>query len=279
MLHGEGGRGRSADRGLGNSMHDLREQSKAAKLQLAADNDRAQLERSRSHLLRMRAADDTAIAKSDLDKVVNLDKQLADIKQEAVTSRAGFGTASKVILASSEANRKLQEDAARVANQIRALRTKITKLVSQSSADKISAAVDEDKKDVAQENLSSALVRRNRREKRVEEERRRLDRLELKYQAADKHAAAKLAEVESETKEANDDVSKLHAKFAQPLPIHLPKVVSAEQRQKQVHAALAAANREMKSRAVKTALQRVKKIYRKGAFTLHGSSHRKSHPA
>jgi hypothetical protein len=53
MLHESGSRGRNADRGLGDGMRGLREQSTAAKLRLAADNDRAQIERSRAHLLRM----------------------------------------------------------------------------------------------------------------------------------------------------------------------------------------------------------------------------------
>ena len=70
-----GGRGRSANRGLGGSMQGLQEEGKAIKLQLKADNDRARLERSRAHLLRMRAADDTDIARSSLDKVPNRGEQ------------------------------------------------------------------------------------------------------------------------------------------------------------------------------------------------------------
>lgn len=222
MLHANGSRGRTAGRGLGGSMREMREQSKADKLRLSSDNDRAKLERSRAHLLRMRASDDTAIAQSDLDKVMSLDKQLTGIKQQAVTSRAGFGTASHVILASSEYRRKLLEDAARVTGKIKALRAKITQLVSQGRADKTAAAVDQEKEDEAQEDLSAALVRRSRREKRVEAQRRRLDRMELKFKAADKQAAAKLAEAQSESAEAQTDLGKLQDKLA-PKAIHKKK--------------------------------------------------------
>jgi uncharacterized ferredoxin-like protein len=253
MLHQQvGGRGRSANRGLGGSMQELQEEGKAVKLQLKADNDRAQLERSRAHLLRMRAADDTDIARSSLDKVpnrgcvpdrilrgtgacshypqtasavdskpafqqvVSLDKQLALIKHQAQAARAGFGRASKVILASSQAHTKLLEDAARVAAKVKGLRKKITKLVAESHADKLKAAADKDKEDEVQEDLSSALVRRNRREKRVAEERRRLDRLELDDKKADTAAAAKVKAVGSEYKSAQQDLRQLQNKFQKP---------------------------------------------------------------
>ena len=209
-------------------MRGLREQSTAAKLRLAADNDRAQIERSRAHLLRMQASDDTAIAQSDLDKVTDLDKQLASIKQQAVASRAGFASASHVILGASEYRRKLQEDAARVTQKIKAMRAKITQLVAQGQADKTAAAEDKDKEDVAQEDLSAALVRRSRREKRVEEQRRRLDRMEIKFAAADKLAAAKLTKAQLEYKGAKADLGKLqnnlHIKHA---PAHVHKRVKA----------------------------------------------------
>ena len=213
MLHKVGSRGRSANRGLGSGMQGLVEEDKAVKLQLKADNDRAELERSRAHLLRMRAADDTDIAQSDLDKVVNLDKQLALIKHQAQTARAGFGAASKVILASSQAHTKLLKDAARVASKVKDLRKKITKLVTDSTADKMKAAEDKDKEDQEQEDLSSALVRRNRREKRVDEERRRLDRLELQDKSADKAAAARLEAARAAYKLAHKDLHELHSKF------------------------------------------------------------------
>jgi len=211
-----GGRGRSANRGLGGSMQGLQEEGKAIKLQLKADNDRARLERSRAHLLRMRAADDTDIARSSLDKVVSLDKQLALIKHQAQTARAGFGSASKVILASSQAHTKLLKDAARVTAKVKSLRKKITKLVADSHAAKMKAAADKDEEDQVQEDLSSALVRRNRREKRVAEERRRLDRLELDDKAADAAAAAKLEAASSEHDIANKDLRQLQNKFQNP---------------------------------------------------------------
>lgn len=194
-------------------MKGLVEEDKAVQLQLKADNDRAKLERSRAHLLRMRAADDTDIAESDLDKVVNLDKQLALIKYQAQTARAGFGTASKVIMASSQAHSKLLKDAARVADKVKTLRKKITKLVEDSSADKMKAAEDKDKEDQEQEDLSSALVRRNRREKRVEEERRRLDKLELQDNSAEQTAEARLKAARNDYKLAHKDLRRLQNKF------------------------------------------------------------------
>ena len=215
MLHHSGGRGRSANRGLGENMSSLKQASQGAKLQLKADNDRGKLERSRAHLLRMQASDDTEVARADLDRVVSLDKQLASIKQEAITTRSGFGTASGTIMASAQDRTKLIEDAARVTSQVKALRAKISKLVEVSHADKIKAAEDKDEEDTEQEQLSSALVRRNRREKRVEEERRRLDRLQLQYNAADIVAAQKLKFAESEYKAAQDDLSQLQNQFGE----------------------------------------------------------------
>lgn len=208
MLHG-GSRGRSANRWMAG----LKQASQSAKLQLKADNDRGKLERSRAHLLRMQASDDTEVARADLDRVVSLDKQLASIKQEAITTRKGFGTASGIIMASAQDRSQLIQDAARVTSQVKDLRAKISKLVEVSHADKIKAAEDKDEEDTEQEQLSSALVRRNRREKRVEEERRRLDRLQLKYNAADKESANKLKLAQSEYKAAHDDLSQLQNQF------------------------------------------------------------------
>jgi hypothetical protein len=186
--------------------------------------------------LHTQASDDTAIAQSDLDKVTDLDKQLASIKQQAVASRAGFGSASHVILGASEYRRKLLEDAARVTHKIKAMRAKITQLVAQGQTDKTAAAEDKDKEDVAQEDLSAALVRRSRREKRVEEQRRRLDRMEIKFAAADKLAAAKLAKAQLEYKGAKADLGKLqnnlHIKHA---PAHVHKRVKAHTKAKHPH--------------------------------------------
>lgn len=236
MLHQIGSRGRTADGGLGNGMQSLREQSTSAKLRLAADNDRAQIERSRAHLLRMQASDDTAIAQSDLDKVTDLDKQLASIKQQAVASRAGFGAASHLILGSSEYRRKLLEDAARVTQKIEAMRAKITQLVAQGRADKAAAAVDKDKEDQTQEDLSAALVRRSRREKRVEAQRRRLDRMEMKFTAADRQTAAKVTKAQLESKGAQTDLgelqNKLHVKLS---PAHVHQRVMAHKKAKHAH--------------------------------------------
>jgi len=211
MLHEDGSRGRSADRGLG--LHALSQQTRAVQLRLHDNNNRAQLARSRAHLLRMRASDDTSIAQSDLDKVMNLDQQLADIREQATTSRKGFGAASTVIVASGKAKQQLMEEATRVASQVKNLRAKITKLVSESHADKTKAAEDNDEEDQEQEDLSSALVRRNRREKRVLEQRRRLDRLQLKYQKADKVAASKLTQMHADLTEATTQVKELQSKF------------------------------------------------------------------
>jgi len=212
MLHEKGSRGRSADRGLG--MKNLREESKALTFQLRADNGRAKLEASQAHLLRMQASDDDVVARADLDRVESIDKQLAGIKEQAVTTRKGFGVASKTILASSQASTQLQEDAGKASREAKDLRAKISKLVSESHADTIQAAEVKDKMDMVRESLSSNLVRRNRRQKRVQEERGSLNRLQLKYQAADAKAALELKLKQAEYTSAEQDVRTLENKFA-----------------------------------------------------------------
>ena len=214
MLHETGSRGRSINRG--GSSHGLRTlalEAKAQKLQLAAENARANLARERAHLLRMHASDDTKTAEADLDRVYSLDKQLMAIKRQAAIARKGFSTASKEIAASYGAKTQLLEDAARVTAKIKKLNEQIAKKMKGSQEDKLKAAEDRDAEDEERETLASALVQRTRREKNVEEGRRELDKMQKSFDAADKAAKLKLKTSEDGYTAARRDLQRLEAKY------------------------------------------------------------------
>ena len=217
MLHEAGARGRSAGREIGHTQRGqmalLSQQSRAVKLKLQADTNRAHMERVRAHLLRMRASDDTQIAKDDLDRVTALDGQLAAIKRQASDARKGFGAAAKQTKAIFRAKRAVQAAEAKVATQLKTLRARVARLEKEAEQNKVKAAEDKDDEDAEREQLASALVRRTRRERRVNASQRRLDEMQARFQAADAKAALRLKEQQAASVSAGAELTSLQGKL------------------------------------------------------------------
>jgi len=166
---GEEGDYGSDTEGLGDRISSLQQKDQSLKLQEKDLHADAKLLRSKAHMLRLQASGDISQAHKELDRVIQYDKTLKGIKQSAKGKRVAFATGTKAVMAASKQISKVQHDAARVTRKIKGLRGKVQKLMQQLSREKGKRADYKNEIDMEREDLSSALVRRNRRERRVKE--------------------------------------------------------------------------------------------------------------
>eukprot|EP00960_Hanusia_phi_P011777 343535-Hanusia_phi.AAC.2 len=132
-------------------------------------NYRSKLERTKAHLLRMRAADDISIARSDLDRVADLEKNLVHIQKEARSAKAGFAQDLSDVQKSSLKITKLKEKALKIKMQIKDIQSKIAKTQQISHQDLLKSIDDKDKVDAEREALATYLVTKDRRHKSLQE--------------------------------------------------------------------------------------------------------------
>jgi len=164
--------------GLGRHMAHLERQRRRLHLEEKRYNLEAGMERTRAHLERVQAADDTQIARSDLDQALSLDKSLARMKKTAAADKVAFKSATTEVKASHEEIVALRTHAAKVAQQIRDLRGKAAKLVAKATGVEDLEEKVKDEEDVAREQLSSALVRRATRRTAYQKGRTQLKKLQ-----------------------------------------------------------------------------------------------------
>mmetsp|Transcript_49060 Transcript_49060/g.154034 ORF Transcript_49060/g.154034 Transcript_49060/m.154034 type:complete len:261 (-) Transcript_49060:52-834(-) len=175
-------------------------------------NYRSKLERTRAHLLRMRAADDISIARSDLDRVADLEKNLVRIKKEALGAKSGFARDLKDVQKSSLKITALKEKALKIKMRIRSLQNKIATTQKKSHQELLKSIDDKDMVDSERETLSTELVVKSRRHKSLQEAKRTLHNMQEKYKARDQAMEKETNAQVLKEKQAEDDAKKLASK-------------------------------------------------------------------
>jgi len=176
--------------GLGNKMSNLEEKSQRLRLKEEQIRNMAHIDRTKAHFLRVQASDDISTAKHSLTQVYNLDKTLKGIKADARKKKQEFHQGTLAVKAKHEKLEELKKDAASVDKKVKTLRKKVASLMNVVSKDKEMDAKTKDKEDAEREILSSVLVKRDRRAKRVDTVEGSLARMQKKFEAARKAVKA-----------------------------------------------------------------------------------------
>mmetsp|Transcript_134046 Transcript_134046/g.199390 ORF Transcript_134046/g.199390 Transcript_134046/m.199390 type:complete len:300 (-) Transcript_134046:71-970(-) len=175
--------------GLGNRMSNLEAESQRLRLKEEQIRNEAKMYHTKAHFLRMQASSDVTDAKHELHRVYKLDTKLAGIKADSRKKTKMFHEGSVAVKEKHAQMVKLKKEAASVDAKVQKLKNKVALLMGKVHKDKTLEAKAKDKEDAERELLSSALVKRNRRVKRVDQVEGSLDRMQKRFDKA-KHTVA-----------------------------------------------------------------------------------------